>query len=1035
MEVDAFSPRTRFASARLCVPGCGRANSFSLTVLVLLELLASVAGFRVVGVSTSTSSTGDTMISIPEDGIRYFEFSGTGAFNAFAVGSKSINSNSFLKVFKRDGTLVVSAVLPADSSGLSTVVMRDPLEVYIACRTSFTAKYTISYNAGTHAIIRALTLNHNNANYDFLDGAQEPDTTYLYLNALAGERLLKINSATLAAVSVASSAIADFFFTNDLHLWQSGGTKYVLYAAMGYNRIIILDRTVLTTTIRSYSQSYPLLTSLVDNLNSNTLYINSDGTTPYLLEYNLAGLPGTLSYNRRLQIASIYDYAINLGSHLYIAMLQSNGQMLIVRKTDLTRHSQVLTISLFSPSTMAPFSFFGTEIVGADRAYFGFVMSTGSYGNFQSYYLLFDNCTARGASDLCTSCQPGYNHDLDTATQECFLVPAPMTPGRGVVLGQNKFRNCLHSDCIECQNDYTVCSKCDLQQRFYLSDTTCLSADLLPTGKGLSLQTGLVVNCQQETCQDCKKDSSVCNDHSPPKTGSDNLPTTYLNLENKLNLLKTESTDFSFSIATESILDDSTFYREVASRLRLEFVMTQTEGLLKENVSYDLNLVPISSAVRCNIRLTEIPEKKSYSVQLLSNESFQFEHSGKYYIIYVNSSVENAFSNEVDKQKVEAAEETGQTLSTAIGGGLTGPAASAGIIGLLMLDPSGLLMRFSQLLKIATKLYYVNINYGRRLDAFLSKIRHFMAPNKETNDKEFLLHSKYYRGKLSRDLLALDFYRNYLTKGLIYFASWVLKVTHWIFGLTTWRVWKPYLYLIYYSQKVHCLVFGVFFIDFALYSTRSILHSRDIGIGRVLFAYCALVFVLIDFIEILKGIYDDEAWDLELKRQGGVYSKATQIAAQGKLHSKMGQKGSTSPNSQLEKRKKEIMSKTQPLALQINYPKTYSRINSYYHLINQASTFLRLDSKVYMSKLCRCSYPILVVRMSLYQLVVVGCQYSSGLGLSSLLLLEFSKIFGQTITHFRYKHLKNLLVLLMEISQSLFLSVFLLMDSNPLMCC
>jgi hypothetical protein len=41
--------------------------------------------------------------------------------------------------------------------------------------------------------------------------------------------------------------------------------------------------------------------------------------------------------------------------------------------------------------------------------------------------------------------------------------------------------------------------------------------------------------------------------------------------------------------------------------------------------------------------------------------------------------------------------------------------------GLLALDPTGTFFRFTKILQIVNKLYFININYGKRLEAFLDQ--------------------------------------------------------------------------------------------------------------------------------------------------------------------------------------------------------------------------------------------------------------------------------------------------------------------------
>jgi hypothetical protein len=66
--------------------------------------------------------------------------------------------------------------------------------------------------------------------------------------------------------------------------------------------------------------------------------------------------------------------------------------------------------------------------------------------------------------------------------------------------------------------------------------------------------------------------------------------------------------------------------------------------------------------------------------------------------------------------------------------------------------------------------------------------------------------------------------------------------------------------------------------------------------------------------------------------------------------------------------------------------------------------------------------------MLLYQVFIVGGQYSSGLILVSLCIVEIIKIAQAIYCYIKYKYLKNIICLLIDISQSMFLLPFLMIS-------
>jgi hypothetical protein len=89
---------------------------------------------------------------------------------------------------------------------------------------------------------------------------------------------------------------------------------------------------------------------------------------------------------------------------------------------------------------------------------------------------------------------------------------------------------------------------------------------------------------------------------------------------------------------------------------------------------------------------------------------------------------------------------------------------------------------------------------------------------------------------------------------------------------------------------------------------------------------------------------------------------------------------------------------------------------------------LKLDPQIFESYVCKSGYFIHVARMLLYQVFIVGGQYSSGLILVSLCIVEIIKIAQAIYCYIKYKYLKNIICLLIDISQSMFLLPFLMMS-------
>ena len=99
-------------------------------------------------------------------------------------------------------------------------------------------------------------------------------------------------------------------------------------------------------------------------------------------------------------------------------------------------------------------------------------------------------------------------------------------------------------------------------------------------------------------------------------------------------------------------------------------------------------------------------------------------------------------------------------------GSTTGVAASG---ALLALDPTGTFFRFTKILQIVNKLYFININYGKRLEAFLAKLA-AKYRNSKYYDNE---HAYNTRGSLTKNRVTLDFVAAMSDKVILYLLSWI----------------------------------------------------------------------------------------------------------------------------------------------------------------------------------------------------------------------------------------------------------------------
>ena len=154
------------------------------------------------------------------------------------------------------------------------------------------------------------------------------------------------------------------------------------------------------------------------------------------------------------------------------------------------------------------------------------------------------------------------------------------------------------------------------------------------------------------------------------------------------------------------------------------------------------------------------------------------------------------------------------------------PVVFMGLFAMLALDPTGILLRLCQILKIVNKLYFININYGQKLDAFLSRLGGLISIKLTTAEDE-ALHTKHYRGKLSKKHVAVDFVSKNKLHLTVYLSSWTLLILLKLIKIVRFKMTLAALCVVYYIPKVHLIIFNLVFIDFIWMASRFTLHSRN----------------------------------------------------------------------------------------------------------------------------------------------------------------------------------------------------------------
>jgi hypothetical protein len=119
------------------------------------------------------------------------------------------------------------------------------------------------------------------------------------------------------------------------------------------------------------------------------------------------------------------------------------------------------------------------------------------------------NCAADYTT--CLGCDTANLYFLNLATHQCKL-NSTLDNGYGPDLTTGKVETCVDTHCLNCRPDIQYCYGCDTANGYYLDTTTytCTHYLSIATGYGANLGTGQIALCVLSNCVNCQQDNSVC---------------------------------------------------------------------------------------------------------------------------------------------------------------------------------------------------------------------------------------------------------------------------------------------------------------------------------------------------------------------------------------------------------------------------------------------------------------------------------------------------------------------------------------------
>jgi hypothetical protein len=607
---------------------------------------------------------------------------------------------------------------------------------------------------------------------------------------------------------------------------------------------------------------------------------------------------------------------------------------------------------------------------------------------------------------LCEICQDTFI--LDSLTNLCNPTILP----------------CTDSHCFECLGNPSVCDACKKSEGWYLDINlrTCFHRSLEPkikSGTGPVLTAGIVRPCVVDFCLNCSANYQICTE-CDQANGYVLVNGTCHKLTIITTAVKPTKADVDLSwkqqIADTPIqVNTSKVYKTlIANKVKYKLTATDNSDL----GSYSFTIENYDQHVILDFTMPKGLPKEQYNVELQPFNFTFFNDTGQNLSVFVlsgNSVYNNIWVVSMIKGEIEMI--SALTTTVAAPDSATGLA----VMGtLLALDTTGTFFRFTKILQIVNKLYFININYGKRLEPFLAKSATIQSHQRVQN--EFVLNSKIFRGKLTNKKVTLSGISMPLMmyKIIFYVLSWLLRgVKRYVLNYDLMN--KVGYIFCHYFNRAHLLIFNIVFIDLLWLLPRTLMQSKNLPFYVFYPSLLVMCLIAADLCLLLAHLLDDRIWRKALEH----YTSLQEFVPAPDPSSK--EKKNDSSMNALKKpdQPSEQDGPNQPQTKQINYKRTYFEIDFNVHLMDMATNTLSMTKDVVDSMIVRLLVAQHWLLVPSLQLTILSTQYANCFGITIMLSIELCKLFATIYAYLKYKYLKNIICLLMELSNQLIVGSFL----------
>lgn len=642
---------------------------------------------------------------------------------------------------------------------------------------------------------------------------------------------------------------------------------------------------------------------------------------------------------------------------------------------------------------------------------------------------------------ICDLCHDAWG----LQTNLCPLI-ATLPPNFGINLSNGWVQFCADRGCNDCRFDKNICTSC-MKDYYFDENRTCTYVKDIPDRYGANLTTNFIDRCQVDNCVYCKQDASKCvgciENYELDLQGQC-VRLTYriqVNLEeNKLYPFYQDSDLSMFITFNDSKLAVKGDYFNRIVTMKEELFQTELyeadsgtkvdawKALLKVGTPWQNNTLVLGLFNKALL------PQQTYVVRVFAPQVVRFEKGDDIFGFDVFD-FNFTLHNNQPLERIQAYASLGSLARLAI----ADPGARPWLLNLFQVfkyvlvyfDPSGFVARYFHFCQRVQRFSQFNVNFGPEVSSFLTSLNEYESVM--ANQSMTLKGLQMLKGSQGKsDYIETDFYVATFPKVLTYLILWSLRVLVEFLRHNFDRFPSWFYNMLFYLQRLHFSLVALCLMDFLGFSFRVIITGADWM--QITLAYLLIVTLSWDLVEAAHTICEPWRWIKRL-REIEICEKADSVF-EDKLHAeaeelefvdKRLEKAKISEEKLAQLKKVQLIHESDTKHRYVNNFETQENIDINFTCLRYLDGPLKTNKKVALSTAARLNESIHLSRMMGFTLITYLAPYAKQPGILALLGLEgLVMIYVTTVYIAKKGHLRNIVLLLVEISRSCLMGLFLL---------